>query len=59
MNKVLRKLCIVFIKMKAGDTKDKALQKAKLTYCENSVLSKNHPFYWATFAQSGNKMALF
>ncbi len=37
-----------------GFSKDKALQKAKLTYLENNKGLKAHPFYWAAFIGIGD-----
>jgi len=45
--------------LKAGETKDVALQKAKLQYCADAGIRESHPFYWAGFVQSGNRRALF
>lgn len=45
--------------LKAGETKDVALQRAKLQYCNEAGLRESHPFYWAGFVLSGNYKALF
>jgi len=45
--------------LNAGETKDIALQKAKLQYCKDAGIRESHPFYWAGFVQSGNRKALF
>jgi len=45
--------------LKAGKTKDVALQQAKLQYCEEAGIRGSHPYYWAGFIQSGNRKALF
>lgn len=44
--------------LKAGFTKDKALQKAKLDYLETSPFSESHPLFWAGFVPSGDMCAL-
>ena len=40
--------------MKAGMTKDVALQKAKLNFLNNNQDFRAHPLYWASFVPVGN-----
>ncbi len=45
--------------LKVNDTKDEALQAAKVSYLENEAdLVTAHPFYWAGLVQLGNAKAL-
>lgn len=44
--------------LKAGMTKSKALQNAKLTYLESASGEKVHPFYWGSFYVLGDNGAL-
>lgn len=45
--------------LKKGQTKDKALQKAKLVYLNSTKdESLRHPYYWAGFVVSGNMSPL-
>ena len=41
-----------------GQSKDKALQQAKLTHLANADQIEMHPYYWAAFVQSGNAEAM-
>jgi len=45
--------------LKDGFSKDVALQKAKLQYCEEAGIKESHPYYWAGFVQFGNRRVLF
>jgi len=40
--------------LKAGDSKHKALQKAKLEFLNTAPKAMKHPFYWGAFVQFGN-----
>ena len=55
-----REIMVSFYKhLKAGHSKSKALQLAKIEYLKNSPTSElQHPFYWAGFVLSGNDMPL-
>jgi len=44
--------------LKAGFTKDEALQKAKLAYLEESPFSESHPLFWAGFVPTGDMAAI-
>ena len=44
--------------LSAGQTKSKALHKAKLTYLETCPKAKAHPFYWAALNHIGNDKAI-
>lgn len=44
--------------LKAGDKKNKALQKAKLEFLEFAPKAMKHPFYWGAFVQFGNVEAM-
>ena len=45
--------------LKQGNSKDVALQKAKLSYLENQeVALKSHPYFWAGFVLKGNSEAI-
>ena len=38
----------------AGETKDDALRLSKLSFLEETIGAKNHPYYWAGFGVLGN-----
>lgn len=42
-----------------GKDKAKALQKAKLSYLENSPTEFQHPFYWSTYICMGNNYPIY
>jgi len=44
--------------LKKGYTKDKALRQAKLDFIATADKVKKHPFFWATFVQMGDPVAL-
>jgi CHAT domain-containing protein/Tfp pilus assembly protein PilF len=41
-----------------GDTKDVALQKAKLSILQSSTMAKSHPFYWSAYIVTGDTKSL-
>ncbi len=45
-------------KLKAGKTKDVALQQAKLEFLNSAAPNKVHPFYWSSFKLTGNTAVL-
>ncbi|MCR9287584.1 MAG: CHAT domain-containing protein [Bacteroidetes bacterium] len=44
--------------LKEGNTKNKALQLAKLEYLKEADKLHQHPYYWSAFIQIGNPIAL-
>ena len=44
--------------IKDGQTKDIALQQAKLQYIQNATSENLHPFYWSSFKLTGNTKPL-
>ena len=44
--------------LKAGKTKDVALQEAKLQFLNSASPDKLHPFYWSSFKLTGNTAVL-
>ncbi|MCG2417655.1 CHAT domain-containing protein [Aequorivita sp. F47161] len=46
------------INLKTGQSKDVALQQAKLAFIETANPEKVHPFYWSSFKLSGNTAPL-
>jgi CHAT domain-containing protein len=44
--------------LKAGKTKDVALQEAKLSFLNLASPNKTHPFYWSSFKLTGNTAVL-
>jgi hypothetical protein len=44
--------------LEAGDTKSRALQKAKIEFIKNNPLSRN-PAYWSHIVVTGNPAALY
>ncbi len=50
-----KELMVGFYKhLKAGETKDKALQLAKLDYLKTATHGKAHPYYWSGFIGIGD-----
>ncbi|MCF6342338.1 MAG: CHAT domain-containing protein, partial [Bacteroidales bacterium] len=43
-----------YLYLKEGDSKDVALQKAKLDFLDNANRLKSHPYYWSSFLITGD-----
>ncbi|NND63914.1 MAG: CHAT domain-containing protein [Flavobacteriaceae bacterium] len=46
------------VNLKEGQTKDVALQNAKINYLNTATPEKLHPFYWSSFRLTGNTFKL-
>ncbi|RMG88630.1 MAG: CHAT domain-containing protein, partial [Bacteroidetes bacterium] len=59
-DKAASEIMVDFYKnLKAGQTKDAALQNAKMTYLDRQIEHRNaHPFFWATFVGMGDMSAV-
>lgn len=49
----------LYIQLKKGRSKDKALQESKLKFLATAPPHKTHPYYWAGYLQIGDQSAIF
>ena len=47
-----------YTRLAEGETKDVALQQAKLDFLSHANQLKSHPFYWSSFLITGNSAPL-